>query len=589
MVTKTEIDARAGMEWLPFAKPSMFRRPGYLGASAWLEHIPFAMWVVEAQRPRTVVELGTHNGASYFAFCQAVAELGLDSSCFAVDTWKGDAHAGFYGEEVHERVRAWNDAHYSAFSRLVRSTFDEALEHFSDGSVDLLHIDGLHTLEAVTHDFRSWRPKLSDRAVVLFHDINVRERGFGVYRLFEELRGQFPSFAFVHGHGLGVLGVGPEQSGDLRRLYALGEGPEAGPAAVREVFARLGRACADAFERGQAREQLAAARSRAGELEQALAAERQASAGLRRDAATSELHRQRVLDMGRIAAIERGDLLARLQEETSRADAAGDRAGHAEQAVARLGTVREELEERIAALGAQLEDRQQAVERLVEQEQQLQARLGEVGAELDAERGRFGQARRELDSERARLGRVQGELDAERARLGREQDLVRRLRGELQDRFGEVATLSARLLAAEEAVERAEGLQQRVQHRLQAIAAGTGMRWMNRLRRLLGRAAVDLGRDPRLDDVDAIRAAGALDEAWYRSTYPDVSANGADPVVHYVLYGAQEGRDPAPDFSTSGYLEANPDVRAGGVNPLAHWLVHGRAEGRAGGPGGEGA
>lgn len=575
MVTKTEIDARAGMEWLPFAKPSMFRRPGYLGASAWLEHIPFAMWVVEAQRPRTLVELGTHNGASYFAFCQAVAELGLDSSCFAVDTWKGDAHAGFYGEEVHERVRAWNDAHYSAFSRLVRSTFDEALEHFSDGSVDLLHIDGLHTLEAVTHDFRSWRPKLSDRAVVLFHDINVRERGFGVYRLFEELRGQFPSFAFVHGHGLGVLGVGPEQSADLRRLYALGEGPEAGPAADREVIARLGRACADAFERGQAREQLAAARSRAGELEQALAAERQASAGLRRDAATSELHRQRVLDMGRIAAIERGDLLARLQEETSRADAAGDRATHAEQAVARLGTVREELEERIAALGAQLEDRQQAVERLVEQEQQLQARLGEVGAELDAERGRFGQARRELDSERARLGR--------------EQDLVRRLRGELQDRFGEVATLSARLLAAEEAVERAEGLQQRVQHRLQAIAAGTGMRWMNRLRRLLGRAAVDLGRDPRLDDVDAIRAAGALDEAWYRSTYPDVSANGADPVVHYVLYGAQEGRDPAPDFSTSGYLEANPDVRAGGVNPLAHWLVHGRAEGRAGGPGGEGA
>ena len=49
---------------------------------------------------------------------------------------------------------------------------------------------------------------------------------------------------------------------------------------------------------------------------------------------------------------------------------------------------------------------------------------------------------------------------------------------------------------------------------------------------------------------------------------------------HYLFSGAQEGRDPGPVFSTSGYLETYPDVLASGFNPLLHYLKFGRAEGR---------
>src|SRR5207344_2788783 len=105
---------------------------------------------------------------------------------------------------------AYHDCHFSAFSRLIRSTFAEAAEHFRDGSIDLLHLDGYHTYEAARADLEPWLPKLSPRGVVLLHDVNARERDFGVWQLWDELAHQYPHWEFYHGHGLGVLALGPE-------------------------------------------------------------------------------------------------------------------------------------------------------------------------------------------------------------------------------------------------------------------------------------------------------------------------------------------------------------------------------------------
>ena len=71
-----------------------------------------------------------------------------------------------------------------------------------------------------------------------------------------------------------------------------------------------------------------------------------------------------------------------------------------------------------------------------------------------------------------------------------------------------------------------------------------------------------------------------VDDAFYRSHYPDVAAAGMDSTSHYNLYGWHEGRDPNAAFSTVGYLAANSDVRAAGYNPLAHYDTNGWHEGR---------
>ncbi len=121
-----------------------------------------------------MVELGTHTGNSFSAFCQAIYALKIPALAFAVDTWQGDEHAGYYGDEVFDELKTFLQEEYGNFATMVRSTFDEAASEFLAGTVDILHIDGMHTYEAVKHDFTTWKDKLSEKAVVVFHDTNVR-------------------------------------------------------------------------------------------------------------------------------------------------------------------------------------------------------------------------------------------------------------------------------------------------------------------------------------------------------------------------------------------------------------------------------
>jgi glycosyltransferase involved in cell wall biosynthesis len=84
------------------------------------------------------------------------------------------------------------------------------------------------------------------------------------------------------------------------------------------------------------------------------------------------------------------------------------------------------------------------------------------------------------------------------------------------------------------------------------------------------------GRENR--QIRLVKSSGLFDEAWYLSKYKDVAGAGADPVKHYLQYGACEGRDPSALFDTRAYVESNPEISKMGMNPLVHYLLYGRAD-----------
>lgn len=70
-----------------------------------------------------------------------------------------------------------------------------------------------------------------------------------------------------------------------------------------------------------------------------------------------------------------------------------------------------------------------------------------------------------------------------------------------------------------------------------------------------------------------------FDRKFYLTQTDDKLAQ-TRPEIHYIRSGAALGLDPAPDFSTTFYLQENPDVSRSGVNPFWHFIRFGRSEGR---------
>jgi predicted O-methyltransferase YrrM len=207
--------------------------PRLLKSPWWIGHIPFAYELIGRLRPRTIVELGTYSGSSFAAFCQAVEACGIDAKCYGIDLWQGDIHMGKFDEDLFREISRYVEDTYPGIANLVRKDFSEAVALFEDGSVDLLHIDGTHTYEAVSNDFHTWLPKLSDRAVVLFHDTNVTVENtgeaalrFGVRRFFDGVKHAYPHFEFGHCWGLGVLAVGRAVPPAVLELVEMARAPD---------------------------------------------------------------------------------------------------------------------------------------------------------------------------------------------------------------------------------------------------------------------------------------------------------------------------------------------------------------------------
>lgn len=219
-----------------FLTEASFGNPRLIVDSAWLQHGPFAFWLVEQLRPQVVVGLTGGDAFFHFCVCQAVQSIGLGTRC-----WLSAAEGGGDLPERSNRfleARAHNNLHYRDFSTILTKTADKAHALFDDGVIDLLFIDGSCGGQAARHNVDNWLPKVRAGGVMLLHGIEVQQDDAGLGDYWKECSKKFPSFSFPHGNGLGMLRISGGESDDA--VGRLCSATTDVCSAVRGIYRQLG-------------------------------------------------------------------------------------------------------------------------------------------------------------------------------------------------------------------------------------------------------------------------------------------------------------------------------------------------------------
>lgn len=188
-----------------FKLPSSEFIPKFLSnIESWHGHVFFVRDLVHNMCPSIIVELGVHKGDSLLSMAQSCIESNLETKLYGIDHWEGDSQAGHFDSEVYNYVEGIKNRDFNQL-KLIKSTFDNAISQFENGSIDILHIDGFHSYEASKNDFFRWLPKVKNEGVILIHDIASQNKNFGVVNLWKEIKESFYVIEFEHSQGLGVV------------------------------------------------------------------------------------------------------------------------------------------------------------------------------------------------------------------------------------------------------------------------------------------------------------------------------------------------------------------------------------------------
>jgi hypothetical protein len=267
------------------------------------------------------------------------------------------------------------------------------------------------------------------------------------------------------------------------------------------------------------------------------------------------------LSAERQRAAEQANRLAGLERDRSLAEAS--RAAAAEEA---RQQGKEELESAHATLSAERQRTAEQADRLADLERDRS--LAEAGCAAAAEEAR------QLRAELAVQARIAAEQSGMIGSLRLAQSHTERQNADLGCRIHELEqALSGEKEAMSVALARIADLKSAVTDAGSRPAIKYTVRRFTSLTRLIA-AGLEKCLNRKL-----VAGSGLFDRDWYLKNNPDVRKSGLDPVLHYLKFGAAEGRKPNPLFDSDWYLQQYPDVRATNINPLVHYLRHGAAEG----------
>ncbi|QKY22030.1 class I SAM-dependent methyltransferase (plasmid) [Halolamina sp. CBA1230] len=125
--------------------------------------------LVEKERPKSVLEIGTAKGGSFYIWSRHLDSV---NRLISLDL-PGGRFGGGYDEQKTEIFREFSPSKNMDFVRTdshQSATYDEVSDLVDDG-IDFLFIDGDHTYEGVKQDFEMYSELVSEGGIIALHDI----------------------------------------------------------------------------------------------------------------------------------------------------------------------------------------------------------------------------------------------------------------------------------------------------------------------------------------------------------------------------------------------------------------------------------
>jgi cephalosporin hydroxylase len=148
----------------------VFRYRGITPIQVRSELLEFAS-LVQKQRPKSLLEIGTRNGGTFFMLCQladphaTVISLDLPGGRF------GGGYGGFRIPVLRRMKQTEQQLHLLRADSHSATTLDQVHKVLQGTRLDLLFIDADHSYEGVKLDFEMYSPLVKSGGIIAFHDI----------------------------------------------------------------------------------------------------------------------------------------------------------------------------------------------------------------------------------------------------------------------------------------------------------------------------------------------------------------------------------------------------------------------------------
>jgi hypothetical protein len=200
--------------------------------------LPLMRFVIELLRPKVFVELGAEHGVPYCASCQVVEELGLKTRYYSICSLKPGQQDDGVRAEILMKLQEYHDTLYEGLSQAVHYKFNDAPPDFEDGAIDLLHIRGQHSYDAIKDLFNRWLPRMSDEGIIGLSNMNVREIHRDGRQLWDEFKFLYPHLEVIYENDLGPVSSDLHKTLSIQCLISV---REVDASLLNLVFRQLGR------------------------------------------------------------------------------------------------------------------------------------------------------------------------------------------------------------------------------------------------------------------------------------------------------------------------------------------------------------